>query len=387
MRLANSLYRQLGTTVFEAMSRLAVQHSAVNLGQGFPDDRGPADVLAVAADALLCGSNQYPPMMGLPSLRQALAAHEERFYGTRHDWQTQTLITSGATEALAASLLALLEPGDEVVLLQPCYDAYAPLCRRAGATPRFVTLRPPDWRFDEAELRAAFSKRTKLVVLNNPLNPAGKVFSREELECLARLVLEHDCFVVSDEVYEHLVFGDARHLAFNTLPGMEERTLKLGSAGKTFSLTGWKVGLVVGPRALVEVVGKAHQFLTFSTPPNLQVAVAYGLGQSDDYFEALRAELRRRRDRLASGLAAMGLQTLPADGAYFLCLDTRSAGFAGSDVDFARFWVEELGVASIPISAFYEEAPVSHLVRLCFAKQDAVLDTALERLRERYGGR
>jgi N-succinyldiaminopimelate aminotransferase len=384
MRSANPIYSALGTTVFEEMSRLAVAHDAVNLGQGFPDDRGPDDVRRVAAEALIDGWNQYPSMLGLPSLRQAVAGHERRFYGLDFDWQTEVLVTSGATEALAACLFGLLEPGDEAVILQPAYDAYAPLVRRAGGIPRFVTLQPPDWRLDPGALAAAFSPRTKLVVLNNPLNPAGKVFSVRELESLAALVAAHDAFVVCDEVYEHLVFGGARHQPFIALPAMAARSLKIGSAGKTFSLTGWKVGTVVGAASLLQPVKKAHQFLTFTTPPNLQTAVAFGLAKGDDFFVDLAREMERRRDRLAAGLGALGWTVLPADGAYFLAVDVRSTGFAGDDVAFCRHLVEEVGVAAIPLSAFYEEAPVRHLVRFCFAKQDAILDRALDRLRTHF---
>jgi aspartate/methionine/tyrosine aminotransferase len=385
MKPANSTYARLGATVFDVMSRLAAEHQAVNLGQGFPDDRGPEDVLRAAADALLDGSNQYPPMLGLPMLRQALAAHEQRFYGLTFDWQSEVMVTSGATEALAASLLALLEPGDEAILFQPSYDAYAPLVRRAGARPRLVTLRPPDWRIDPDALTKAFNARTKLVVLNNPLNPAGRVFSEEELDALARLVEAHDAYVVCDEVYEHIVFGGARHLPFISRPGMRQRSLKIGSAGKTFSLTGWKVGLVVGPPELIRVVSRAHQFLTFTTPPNLQTAVAFGLGKSDAYFAELQLELQRRHDRLANGLRALDLEVLPSQGSYFLSFDIRSTGFQGDDVAFCRHLIEKVGVAAIPISAFYEEEPVKHLARLCFVKQDAVLDAALERLGKHFG--
>jgi aspartate/methionine/tyrosine aminotransferase len=380
MRPANSVYSSLGTTVFEAMSRLAAEHRAVNLGQGFPDDAGPDDVRRAAAEAVESGWNQYPPMMGLPSLREAIAEHERRFYGLSFDPAREVLVTSGATEALAASILALVEPGDEAVLFQPYYDAYAPLVRRAGGTPRFVTLAPPTWSFDESALDAAFTPRTKLVVLNNPCNPAGKVFSEAELDAIARRVERADCYVIADEVYEHIVFAGAAHHPFIARPGMARRTLKIGSAGKTFSLTGWKVGMVVGAAELVLPVAKAHQFLTFTTPPNLQTAVAYGLRKPDDYFAGLGAEMQRRRDRLASGLSAVGIEALPADGAYFLNVDIRSAGFDGDDVAFCRRLVEEGGVAAIPLSAFYGERPVTHLARLCFAKQDAVLDEALDRL-------
>ena len=376
----NSIVSGLGTTVFEAMSRLAAQHGAVNLGQGFPDDRGPEDVLRAAADALLTGWNQYPPMMGLPALRQAIAEHERRFYGISLDPESEVLVTSGATEALAACLLALLEPGDEAVLLQPYYDCYAPLVRRAGGTPRFVSLHPPDWRFDEDELAAAFTPRTKLVLLNHPQNPAGKVFTTGEMDAIARQVERVGAVAVCDEVYEHIVFGGAPHVPFLTRPGMASRSIKIGSAGKTFSLTGWKVGMVVGPSHLVQPVARAHQFLTFTTPPNLQAAVAHGLGKDDAYFTGLATEMERRRDRLARGLADLGIEALPAAGTYFLNIDIRSLGWRGGDLEFCRALVEKVGVAAIPLSAFYGERPVTHLARLCFAKQDEVLDRALDRL-------
>jgi aspartate/methionine/tyrosine aminotransferase len=381
MRAPNATYARLGTTIFEAMSRLAAEHDAVNLGQGFPDDRGPDDVLRAAAEALLHAGNQYPSMLGLPSLREAVAAHEQRFYALSFDPRTEILITSGATEALAACILALIEPGDEAILFQPSYDAYAPLVRRAGGTPRFVTLTPPDWSFAPEALTAAFNARTKLVLLNNPLNPAGKVFTVEELQIIALLVEQHDAYVVSDEVYEHIVFPPAEHLPFIALPGMRQRSLKIGSAGKTFSLTGWKVGMVVGPHQLIQPVAKAHQFLTFTTPPNLQAAVAFGLGKGDDFFRGLATEMARRRDRLGDGLRALGFTVLPTAGTYFVNLDVRDR--KGDDVAYCRWLVEHVGVAAIPLSAFYEEDPVRHLVRLCFAKKDDVIDSALERLRTR----
>jgi aspartate/methionine/tyrosine aminotransferase len=374
------VFANLGTTVFETMSRLAAQHGAVNLGQGFPDDRGPADVLAEAARALTEESNQYPPMAGLPRLRQAIAEHERRFYGLSFDWQTEVLVTSGATEALAACLLALLQPGDEAVLFQPVYDSYAPIVRSAGATPRLVTLAPPGWSFATADLDRAFGPKTRVVVLNNPLNPAAKVFSLAELDLLAGYIERAGAVAVCDEVYEHIVFRGASHVPLLTRPGMARRALKIGSAGKTFSLTGWKVGMVVGPAELVQVVAKAHQFLTFTTPPNLQHAVAYGLGRPDASFHALAHELERRRDRLRAGLEALGLEVLPADGTYFLNVDFGSVARAEGDMALCLRLVQEAGVAAIPVSAFYETSPVTHLVRLCFAKQDAVVDAALERL-------
>lgn len=380
MRPTNPVYAALGTTVFERMSRLAAEHGAVNLGQGFPDDRGPEDVIRAAADALSTGWNQYPSMLGLPDLRDAIAAHEERFYRLTFDPAREIVVTSGATEALAACLLALLSEGDEAILFEPFYDAYAPLVRRAGAVPRFVTLKAPDWSFDAGDLERAFSEKTKLVLLNNPLNPAGKVFSAEELDLLASFVERFDAYAVCDEVYEHIVFGGASHLPFIARPGMRERALKIGSAGKTFSLTGWKVGFIVGAAALVQPVAKAHQYMTFTTPPNLQAGVAYGLRKDDAYFSGLAAEMQRRRDRLSDGLRRLGIDVLPADGAYFVNIDVRSTGFAGDDVAFCQRLVEDVGVAAIPLSVFYEAEPARNFARLCFAKQDAVIDEALRRL-------
>ncbi|HRJ61164.1 MAG TPA: aminotransferase class I/II-fold pyridoxal phosphate-dependent enzyme, partial [Azospirillaceae bacterium] len=280
----------LPTTIFEVMSRLAEEHQAVNLGQGFPDDRGPADVLAEAERALRDDSNQYPSMMGTPALRQALAGHAKRFYGLDLDWRTQTLVTSGATEALAACLLGLLSPGDEVVLFEPLYDSYLPIVRLAGAVPKFVQLQPPNWSFTARDLERAFSPKTKLVLINDPLNPAGKAFTVEELDLLASFIERYDALAVCDEVYEHIVFDGRPHVPLITRPGMAERCLKIGSAGKTFSLTGWKVGYVTGPARLIAPAAKAHQFLTFTTPPNLQSAVAYGLNKDDGYFSGLAAD-------------------------------------------------------------------------------------------------
>jgi N-succinyldiaminopimelate aminotransferase len=373
----NAIYTGLGTTVFELMSRLARQHDAINLGQGFPDSRGPEDVLQAAADAVLNGWNQYPPMLGLPALRQAVAAHGRRFYGLDVDWEAEVMVTSGATEALAACLLAVIEPGDEVVLFQPLYDAYVPLVRRAGGVPRFVTLTAPDWRLTRQALAAAFSPRTKAVLFNNPLNPAARVFDRGELELLAEFVDGADAVAICDEVYEHIVFDGRAHVPLIALPGMRGRCLRIGSAGKTFSLTGWKVGYVTAAPDLLGPVAKAHQFLTFTTPPNLQQAVAYGLAKDDAYFAGLAAEMQAKRDRLGAGLRAAGFTVLDSQGTYFLNIDI---GDAGGDEAFCRRMTEQAGVTAIPVSAFYAEAPVDSVVRFCFSKQDSVLDEAVARL-------
>ncbi|WP_293860174.1 aminotransferase [uncultured Alsobacter sp.] len=375
----NPLFAELPTTVFEVMSRLARETGAINLGQGFPDDPGPEDVRRAAADAVMTGWNQYPPMMGLPELRQAVAGHYARHQDVALDWESEVMITSGATEALAGALMALIQPGDEVVLFQPLYDAYLPLVLRAGGVPRFVRLEPPHWRFDEAQLRAAFSPKTRVVLLNNPLNPSATIAPREDLELLARFCVENDTIALCDEVWEHVVFDGARHLSMLAIPGMRERTVKIGSAGKIFSLTGWKVGFVCAHAHILRVLAKAHQFITFTTPPNLQAAVAYGLGKDQTYFEGMRAALQRSRDRFATGLSERGFSVLPSAGTYFLNVDLAPLGET-DDVAFCQRLVQEHGVAAIPVSAFYARDPIRSVVRFCFAKRDEVLDGALSRL-------
>jgi aspartate/methionine/tyrosine aminotransferase len=380
MKPANALLSALGTTIFTQMSALAVRHSAINLGQGFPDTEGPADVVRAAADALLDQRNQYPPLTGLPELRAAVAAANRRFWGIELDPNTGVVVTSGATEALTACMMALLDPGDEIVLIEPLYDTYLPIVRLLGAVPRLVRLQPPGWDLPRAELAAAFGPRTKAIMLNTPMNPTGKVFSADELGFIAGLLRQHDAYAICDEVYEHLVFAPARHVPLMTLPGMTDRCLRIGSAGKTFSLTGWKVGYVSGPPSLISVVAKAHQNLTFTTPPNLQRAVAQGLAKDDAYFAALAAALAAKRDRLSTGLRAVGFDVLPTDGSYFVIADYSAFGFDGDDVAFCRHITEHAGVAAIPVSAFYEGDAPRGWIRFAFCKQDAVLDEACARL-------
>ena len=375
----NSLFAGLGVSVFEVMSRLARERDAVNLGQGFPDDPGPADVRAKAAEAVVDGWNQYPPMLGLPELRAAVATHYRRHQGLELDPEREVMVTSGATEAIAGALMALIEPGDEVVLFQPMYDAYLPLVRRAGGVAKFVTLKPPLWTFDEADLAAAFSDRTRVVLFNNPLNPTGVVYGRESLEILARACVKYDAIAVCDEVWEHVVFDGLSHLPLMAMAGMRKRTVKIGSAGKIFSLTGWKVGFVCAAPEILRVLAKAHQFITFTTPPNLQTAVAYGLAKDDSYFTAMRAGYQRSRDHFAAGLAARGFSVLPSAGTYFLNVDLAPLG-CDDDVAFCRDLVERHGVAAIPVSAFYAAAPIRTVARFCFAKREATLDAALARL-------
>jgi aspartate/methionine/tyrosine aminotransferase len=369
----------LPTTIFEEMSHLARETGAINLGQGFPDGPGPVDVLEAAATATLTGSNQYPPMRGTPRLRAAVADHYRRFH--RLDIAAEdVLVTSGATEALAATLLALISPGDEVLLIQPLYDAYLPLVRRAGGTARFATMAPPDWRLPLGEIEAALRAGVRLLVLNNPVNPTGKVFGAGELAALAELCLRHDAVAICDEVWEHVLLADRPHVPLISLPGMAGRTVKIGSAGKIFALTGWKVGFVVAAPPLLAGIAGAHQFLTFTTPPNLQEAVAYGLGKDEAWFRGMRAGFRAARDHLAAGLERHDYAVLPGEGTYFLCVDLAASGIAMDDRSFSLAMVHEAGVASIPLSAFYAEAPLRSTIRLCFAKQPAVLDEAIERM-------
>ena len=366
------------------MSRLAMQVDAVNLGQGFPEGLEPREVVEAAMRALRDGPHQYPPMLGLPALRQAVAENAHRFLGLEVDWEREVMVASGATEVLASCLFGLLEPGDEVVLLEPLYDSYLPIVRRAGAVPRLVRLAPPCWELPRGELAAAFSAKTKLILLNSPMNPAAKLFTREELAFIAELVLRHDAYAVCDEVYEHLVFDGRKHVPLMTLPNMRRRCLKIGSAGKTFALTGWKVGYVTAAPELLQPVAKAHQFITFTTPPNLQRAVAYGLGKDDAYFRSLARELETKRDLFAKGLEEIGFDVPACHGTYFISADFRPLGFNGNDVEFCRHITTEAGVTAIPVSAFYEGAGPSHFARFAFCKEDEVLRGALERLRRHF---
>jgi aspartate/methionine/tyrosine aminotransferase len=375
----NPLFAGQPTSIFAHMSSLAVEHGAVNLGQGFPDFGWPDDVVARAADALRTGSNQYAPMMGLPELRQAVADHYRRHQGLEFA-ASEVMVTSGATEALASSILALIEPGDEVLLFQPLYDAYVPMVKRAGGVPRFVRLAPPDWRITEEALAEAVTDRTRLLIFNNPHNPTARAFDEEELRLVADLCLRHDLVALSDEVWEHVIFDGRKHLPLSRLPGMAERTVKVGSAGKIFSLTGWKVGWIIAPSPLSVPISKAHQYVTYATPPNLQAAVAYGLGKADDYFHTMRANMQRARDSLVGALEGGGFATLPAEGTYFLSIDLAASGIRAGDVTFCERAVREAGVAAIPVSAFYDELPVDNVVRLCFAKQPETIAAGVDRL-------
>jgi N-succinyldiaminopimelate aminotransferase len=383
VKTQNDLLAATGTTIFTVMSALALEHGAINLGQGFPDTDGPADVLRAAAEALMDGRNQYPPMTGVPELRQAVAAANKRFYGIDVDPNGEVVVTSGATEAITACLMSLLNPGDEVVLIEPLYDTYLPVVKLLGAVPRLVRLSPPNWELPRAELAAAFGPKTKALLINSPMNPTGKVFTLSELEFIAGLLQRHDAYAVCDEVYEHLTFDGWRHIPLMTLPGLRERCLRVGSAGKTFSLTGWKVGYISAPRPLATVATKAHQNLTFTTAPNLQRAVAVGLAKDDTYFAALSGDLAAKRDRLGEGLSRLGFGVLDTHGSYFVTADFSPLfprGFAGTDADFCRLMTAEAKVTAIPLSAFYETEAPRHYARFAFCKRHELLDAALARM-------
>ncbi|HEU5097859.1 MAG TPA: aminotransferase class I/II-fold pyridoxal phosphate-dependent enzyme [Roseiflexaceae bacterium] len=406
--MSNQLARRVagfGTTIFTEMSALAVQHGAINLGQGFPDFPGPDFVKRAAAAAIDADLNQYAPMPGLPHLRQAVAADWQRRNGRAIDWQTEVTVTSGATEALCGAALALLDPGDRAIILEPAYDAYAPDVIMAGGEPVFVKLYPPQagvaadtssfqslapssWGLNPDELRAAFERRPKLILINTPHNPTGKVFSRSELELIAALCQEYDVLAVADEVYDRMVYDQVEHVSLATLPGMWERTLTLNSVGKTFSVTGWKIGYAVGPAALNAALRAAHQWITFATSTPMQEATAVAIEQAatNGYYDQLHSEYDQRRLLLRDLLERAGLPTLPVQGSYFISADISGLGFA-DDRAFCRFLTTELGVAAIPTSVFYDDpAAAPALARFCFAKQHATLQAAgerLQRLRER----
>ena len=376
----------LGTTIFAEMSALAVETGSVNLGQGFPDTDGPAEVADAAVAAIRAGLNQYPPGPGVPELRTAISAHQKRFYGVDVDPGTEVVVTTGATEGVAAALLALVDQGDEVVALEPFYDSYSAGIAFAGGVRVPVLLRAPGFRLDVERLRAAVTSRTKLILLNTPHNPTGTVLSEAELAEVARLAVERDLVVVTDEVYEHMTYDGVPHRPLATFEGMAERTLTVSSAGKTFSFTGWKVGWVTGPAPLVRSVLMAKQFLTFTSGAPFQPAVAVGLGLPDSYFTGLRESLQRKRDRLVAGLQSTGMEVFVPQGTYFVSADVRPLGYADG-VEFCRDLPHKAGVVAIPHQVFYDDVAAGKpLVRFAFCKQDQVLDEAVARLTAAFRG-
>ncbi|GAA1553959.1 pyridoxal phosphate-dependent aminotransferase [Kribbella sancticallisti] len=370
----------LGTTIFAEMSALAVRTGSVNLGQGFPDTDGPDSLLEDAITAIRSGANQYPPGRGIPALRQAIVDHQKRFYGLSYDPDTQVLVTTGATEAIAASLLAYVEPGDEVIALEPYYDSYAACIAMAGGHRVPVTLRAPDFRLDLDELRAAVTPRTKVLLINSPHNPTGTVLSDEELRGIATVAVEHDLVVITDEVYEHLIFDGLQHLPLTSYEGMAERTVSIGSAGKTFSVTGWKIGWVTGTPEIVTAVNTAKQFLTYVSGAPFQPAVAGALALGNEYFDDLRATMQAKRDLLCDGLESLGFGVHRPQGTYFVTTDVRPLGYTDG-VDFCRMLPEKTGVVAIPHQVFYDNTEAGRpLVRWAFCKKPELLEEALHRL-------
>ncbi|MFC8090376.1 pyridoxal phosphate-dependent aminotransferase [Streptomyces sp. NPDC057301] len=386
--LLNRRLAEFGTTIFAEMSALALHTGSINLGQGFPDTDGPEEVREAAVRALRDGrGNQYPPGPGVPELRTAIAAHQQRRYGLSYDPDTEVLVTAGATEAIAAALLALVEPGDEVIAFEPYYDSYAACIAMAGGTRVPVTLRPGGGRFrlDLDELRAAVTDRTRLLLINTPHNPTGTVLTREELAAIAELAVERDLLVVTDEVYEHLVFDDAAHLPLATFPGMRERTVSIGSAGKTFSFTGWKVGWLTSTPALVTAVRSAKQYLTYVASGPFQYAVAEALALPDSYFAAFRDDMLVKRDLLAAGLAEAGFEVFEPAGTYFITTDIRPLGETDGFA-FCRALPERAGVVAIPNAVFYDHREAgAPFVRFAFCKRTEVLEEAVKRLKSLAG--
>ena len=386
MSAGNRVFAGQGTTIFTVMSALAVEHGAINLGQGFPDEDGPLELRQAASRALIEGPNQYPPMKGRIELRRAIANHASRFYGLAFDPEGEVLVTSGATEALTASIMGLVGQGEEVVLIEPSYDSYRPIAEAVGAVVRAVKLAPPTWRLREEELRKAIGPKTRAILINTPLNPIGRVFDQGELETLARVVRETEAVVICDEVYEHLVFDGKQSTPLISLPGMRERCVRVGSAGKMFSLTGWKVGWVTGPKCLVEVVGKAHQFITFTTAPALQLGVAHGLEHAMDFTLGLTHQLQEKRDLLRHGIERLGFKPLPCEGTYFLTADI--SGLTNEpDRVFCERIVREAGVALIPLSVFFKDGTPTNLVRFAFCKKREVIEESIARLAKHFGSK
>ena len=368
------------STIFAEMSALAIETGSINLGQGFPDVDGPALIRDAAKRAIDQGANQYPPGPGIPELRSAIGDHQRRFYGIDLDVDSEVLVTTGATEAISAAMLALLEPGDEVVVLEPYYDSYAATISMAGGVRRPVTLRAPHFTLPHAEIAAAITERTRLILLNTPHNPTGAVLSREDLTHIADLAIAHDLLVVTDEVYEHMTFDDREHIPIATLPGMAERTLTISSAGKTFSLTGWKIGWCTGPAELVAAVRAAKQFLSYVSGSPFQPAIAQGLAMPDDFYRSVSAELQGKRDLLRSGLVEAGFEVNDCSGTYFLSVDARSVGY-DDGTDLCRDLPKRCGVVAVPMSVFYDNQDEGrHLVRFAFCKKDDVLTEAASRL-------
>lgn len=373
--------RPFGTSIFTEMTAMALANKAVNLSQGFPDFDGPVGVRRRAAEALLRGPNQYAPSSGIPALRQAVATKMKRFYDVFVDPDLEVTVTAGATEGICAALLGLLEPGDEVILVEPVYDSYPPICALTGATVRYVSLKPPEFRFDREEVEKTFSDKTKLVLINNPQNPCGKVFSREELQWLGGLCMRHNALLAADEVYEHLVYNGQSHTTLLSLPEIRDRALVISSTAKTFSMTGWKIGYVIAAPALTQAVRMSHQFITFCGQAPLQEAMAYAIAMPDRYYARLLSDYTAKRDLLGQALDDLGFRVYTPQGTYYTIVDITSLGFE-DDYAFCRMLPKEAGVAGIPCSCFWgDRREGRHLVRFCFCKRMTTLREGIRRLR------
>jgi aspartate/methionine/tyrosine aminotransferase len=380
----NPVFARQGTTIFTVMSALANEHKAINLGQGFPDLDGPEAIRTAAAQVLMAGPNQYPPMQGVPELRRALSDHARHFYKLDYDWNEEVLVTSGGTEALTSAIMGLMGPGDEVVLIEPAYDSYRPIIEAVGGVVKTVTLSPPAWRLTQEDLAAAVTAKTKAVMINTPLNPIGRVFDASEMAAIARVLAASNAVAICDEVYEHLTYDGRPHIPLATLPGMRERTVRVGSAGKIFSLTGWKVGWLTGPRALIRVIAKAHQFITFTTSPALQLGIAHGLTHEMHSAMALTERLQANRDLLSSGLKELGFAVLPSEGTYFLTAGIQNLTNE-KDRAFCERLTREAGVALIPLSEFFSgPGRPDTYVRFAFCKQRGVIEEAVARLKRHF---
>ena len=379
--VVTSALRPYGTTIFTEMTALANSTGAINLSQGFPDTDGPVQIRQKAAEAILRGPNQYAPSIGLDTLRQAVSRHLNRFYGLSPDPEMEVTITSGGTEGLCATLLGILEPGDEVILLEPCFDTYAPVVSMAGARCRFVSLEGTDFSLPRKRLEEAFGPMTKAIIINNPQNPCGKVFSRDELSFIGGLCQSHDAFAIGDEVYEHLVYDGRSHVPLLSIPELKDRSFVISSTGKTFSMTGWKIGYVVASPELSRAVRMSHQFIVFCGQPALQEAMAFAMDLPDRYYNELRDDYQRRRDYFYQELSDMGFKAYVSEGTYYLLIDIRSVGFS-DDLEFCRMLPRDAGVAAIPCSFFWEQRKMGReLVRFCFCKRDETLKEAITRLR------
>lgn len=382
-RPLNPVFANRPMTIFAVMSALAKKHGAINLGQGFPDEDGPRALIEAAARAIEKGPNQYAPVQGAPELRKALARANRRFYGIEVDFETETLVTAGATAALAAAFLAFLQPGDEAILFAPYYDTYAPMIEAVGAVPKIVPLQPPLWRIEQAALASAVTSRTRVIAVNTPHNPTGRALTIDELKIIADVAIANDLIVVCDEVYEHLIFDGAAHTPLMTFDGMRERCVRIGSAGKTFSMTGWRIGYATGPERLVTGMMKAHQFFAYVCPPHLQLAVAKGLDFDDDYYSAFVKAMQEKRDLIMDGLKRAGFDVLPCEGTYFASVDIGSVGGV-DDVAFCKEITEKAGVTAVPVSAFYgagDSLAPRRYARFCFCKKREVLEEASRRLK------